>query len=76
MNSHPLHSIAVQETCKKCEKKKAKLEGTTARINLVMKELNELLAKLQKDEKREDERESPATDELLQPLISPVKEEQ
>jgi hypothetical protein len=48
MNSHPLHSVTVQIMCKKCEQKKAKLDGTMSKIKLLMKELNESLSKLKK----------------------------
>jgi hypothetical protein len=59
MNSHPLHSLTVQSMCKKCERKKAKLEGTMSRMKLLMKELNESLSKLKKEEKREGGEISP-----------------
>lgn len=53
-----------------------KLDGTISRINLAVKELNEVLAKLKKEEKREDGEESPGTDGPVQCPISPIKVEQ
>lgn len=55
MNSHPLHSVHAQKLCQKCDKKKAKLEGTTSKLKLLMKELNDSVARLKKEEKEENE---------------------
>ncbi|KAE9372241.1 hypothetical protein N431DRAFT_456979 [Stipitochalara longipes BDJ] len=53
MNSHPLHSLTTQKPCKKCERRKVKLEGTMSRLRLLMKQLNESVSKLKKEETRE-----------------------
>jgi hypothetical protein len=55
MNSHPLHSLTVQKLCKKCQRKRSKLEGTMSRLKALMKELNESLSKLKKEETRAQE---------------------
>jgi hypothetical protein len=57
--------------CKKCERKKVKLEGTISRMKLLMKELNESLSKLKKEGKREDGKEWLVTAETLA-LLTPV----
>jgi hypothetical protein len=76
MNSHPLHSLAVQTTCKRCLKQQTKLDGTMSRLKLVMKELNESLSRLKNEEKTEGEEVLPDIDEGLQEPASPVKEEE
>jgi hypothetical protein len=58
MNSHPLHSLTVQKMCKKCERKRVKLEGTILRTKLLMKQLNDSLTNLKKEEKREGGKEA------------------
>jgi len=73
MNSHPLHSLAVQTTCKRCLKQQTKLDGTMSRLKLVMKELNESLSRLKNEEKTEGEEVLPDIDEGLQEPASPVK---
>jgi len=75
MNSHPLHSLAVQTTCKRCLKQQTKLDGTMSRLKLVMKELNESLSRLKNEEKTEGGEVLPDIDEGLQEPASPVKEE-
>jgi hypothetical protein len=72
MNSHPLHSIAVQKMCKKCEKKNTKIAGTVSRLKLVIKELNESLDRLKKEEAREGVEELLGTDRLMPSPISPI----
>lgn len=77
MNSHPLHSLTVQRMCKKCERKKAKLERAMSRMKLLMKELNESLSKLKKEERREGGKETLGTVGALELLVtvSPVEED-
>jgi hypothetical protein len=73
MNSHPLHSLIVQSLCKKCERKKAKLEGAMSRMKLLMKELNESLSKLKREEKREGREISPVNPGALWIPVSPIE---
>lgn len=75
MNSHPLHSLTVQRMCKKCERKKAKLEGTMSRMKLLMEELNESLSKLKREEKRASGEISPGNPRVIWTPVSPVEED-
>lgn len=77
MNSHPLHSLTVQTMCKNCDRKRSKLEGTISRTKLLVKELNESLTKLKKEEKRESGEEALARINALAIWIplSPVQED-
>ena len=73
MNSHPLHSLAVQLMCKRCERKKVKLEGTMSRMKLLMKELNDSLSKLKKEEQREGGEISPGNPGALWIPVSTIE---
>jgi hypothetical protein len=59
--------------CKRCERKKVKLEGTMSRMKLLMKELNDSLSKLKKEEQREGGEISPGNPGALWIPVSTIE---